>query len=158
MGRYVSGESWDGIYASPLSRAYDTAGIIAGYVGISAIHTDPRLKERNFGKLEGKDGFYRRQIYGEGPIPGAETWEEVQDRAFDAVSRIAREHPGTRLLVVAHGGVIGLLLHLFSNGEIVPGHPPLENLCMNMLTYDGNWNIEWYNRVVPELEALKAEV
>ena len=158
VGEHLAGNSWTKIYTSPLSRAYDTAAIIAEYTGFPDIFCEERLKERYFGQCEGMEGHRRREVFGRQPIPGAETWEDVQVRAFEAINSLAWNNPGARLLAVAHGGVIGTLLSLLSNGEITPGNPPLQNLCMNAFTYDGTWRIEWYNRVIPELERLQAGV
>jgi uncharacterized phosphatase len=158
VGQHLSGEQWDMIYASPLSRAYDTASIIAERVGIREIHTDPRLQERNFGEAEGMMIELRKENYRNRPIPGAESWEEVHARAVEVMEHIALLHRGNRILAVAHGGFIAGLLHVISGGEYIPGNPPLKNTCMNMLVYDGNWRIEWFNRVTPELELLTAGV
>lgn len=148
--------NWDYLYASPLSRAYGTAVTIAEKTGIPHISTDPRLQERHFGKAEGMDVALRKQYYNSRPIPGAETWNAVQARALEVMEELALRHPGSRLLVVSHGGLIGGLLSLISNGEIIPGNPPLRNACMNLLTYDGNWQVEWHNWVTPELAAVSA--
>src|SRR5262245_9217349 len=44
--------SWDRLYASPLLRAWDTAGILAGDRG-SVPHAEPALREIDAGALEG---------------------------------------------------------------------------------------------------------
>ncbi len=155
-GAYLAESNWDYLYASPLSRAYETAVTIADKIGISHISTDPRLQERHFGKAEGMDVALRKQYYNGVPIPGAETWEAVQARALEVVEELSLRHPDSRLLVVSHGGLIGGLLSLISKGEIVPGKPPLKNACMSLLTHDGSWQVKWYNWVTPELAAVSA--
>ena len=155
-GAYLADSNWDYLYASPLSRAYETAVTIAKKIGISHISIDPRLQERHFGKAEGMNVALRKQYYNKLPIPGAETWEAVQNRALEVVEELSLRHSGSRILVVSHGGLIGGLLSLISKGEIVPGNPPLKNACMNLLTYDGNWQVEWHNWVTPELAAVSA--
>jgi broad specificity phosphatase PhoE len=40
-------------------------------------------------------------------IPGAETWAEFSVRAGARLRRVANDHPGARVVVVCHGGVIG---------------------------------------------------
>lgn len=152
------GEAWDVLYASPLSRAYDTAAAIALTTGLSPINTDRRLQERHFGEAEGMDISVRHEYYKDRPIPGAETREDIQARGFEVIEEIALRHPGKRILIVSHGGLIANILFLLSRGEIVPGDPPLKNACMNLFSYDGHWHIEWYNRVTPELEAITAGV
>ena len=39
--------------------------------------------------------------------PGAETWAEFFVRAGARLRRIADDHPGERVVVVCHGGIIG---------------------------------------------------
>lgn len=153
---YLAGEKWDWMYSSPLSRAYDTASAIAERVGIRNIRVDQRLRERSFGEAEGIDVNLYREKYSGAPIPGAETWEDVQARAVEVINYLAMRHPDSRVLAVAHGGFISVLLALLSNGEINPRKEPLKNVCMNMFEYDGAWRILWYNRVTPELEVLTA--
>jgi len=154
VAEHLAGEQWDVLYSSPLSRAYDTALAIAESVGIRDISIDRRLKERHFGEAEGIKVATRREAYGNRPIPGAETREQVQARGIEVLEEIALRHPGRRILAVSHGGLIAGILTLLSGGEIVPGDPPLKNTCMNLFSYDGNWHIEWYNRVTSELEAI----
>ena len=155
-GAYLADSNWDCLYASPLSRAYETAVTIAAKIGISHISTDPRLQERQFGQAEGMHVALRKQYYNNRPIPGAETWEAVQNRALEVVEELSLRHSGSRILVVSHGGLIGGLLSLISKGVIIPGNPPLKNACMNLLTYDGSWQVEWHNWVTPELAAVSA--
>ena len=44
-------------------------------------------------------------------IPGAEPHEEFDERVWRGFQRIVAAHPDQRVMVVAHGGVIGQLLH-----------------------------------------------
>ena len=45
----------------------------------------------------------------DGDRPGGETREQHSERVLAAVERIARAHPGERVLVVAHGGCMRAL-------------------------------------------------
>ena len=156
-GEYLEQEHWDFLYASPLSRAYATAAAIGERIGISTIHTEPLLQERHFGQAEGMEVVLRKEFFRGKTIPGAETWEAVQARGLEIIEQLALRHPGARILVVTHGGFIGGLLSVISKGEIEPGNPPLKNACMNLLSYDGAWKVEWFNYVSPKLEAVTAE-
>jgi broad specificity phosphatase PhoE len=152
-GAYLTDFAWDAVYASDLGRAYETATIIADSVGLKSIAREPRLRERSFGEAEGLDINERKSRYADSSsIPGSEPWESVRTRGLEVLEEIAVDNPGRRVLVVSHGGVIMSVLSHISAGEIAPGRPPLKNLSMSLLRYSASWEIEFYNRVAPELE------
>lgn len=102
---------WDAIFSSPLSRAAETATIIAAELGLGAPATLPEVVERNYGEAEGMDYHTLDQQFPEGtPVPGRETHEEVAERALPALVDLARTHHGKAIIVVAHGGVIRSVL------------------------------------------------
>ena len=57
-GRLLARREWDGIYSSPLSRAFETASIIATEIGLDRPSTIDEIVERNYGAAEDKD--YKR--------------------------------------------------------------------------------------------------
>lgn len=102
---------WDAVIASPLSRAFETASIIAAELGLAEPTLLPAVVERNYGEAEGMDYRTLDEQFPEGtPVPGRETHEEVADRALPALLEIARQHPDQAVIVVAHGGVIRSVL------------------------------------------------
>jgi broad specificity phosphatase PhoE len=88
----------DAIYASDLSRAKETAEIIAARLGLPVV-TDPDLREKNWGTWEGLTGDERVHIelVGEAPI-------DHRNRVMRAVNRIVERHPEQQVVVVTHGG------------------------------------------------------
>ena len=52
LGRRMAKLKFDSLISSDLGRAQETASIIAEYTGHS-VETDSRLRERNYGALEG---------------------------------------------------------------------------------------------------------
>jgi len=111
-GALLARRQWDGIYASPLSRAYETASIIAGEIGLGAPIAIPELVERNYGQAEGMTGHDIDRLFPDGvEVPGRETREQVAARVIPAMHRLAAQHPGENLVVVAHGGVIRTVLN-----------------------------------------------
>lgn len=114
---YLSAEHLDAIYASPLRRAYQTAEAIAVNRGL-----DVRLREgiAEFDRFGGEyipaevlkaenDPRYHAVINGEWDTD-EETAEEFRQRVVDAVERLIEDHPGQRIAVVCHGGVINSYL------------------------------------------------
>jgi probable phosphoglycerate mutase len=123
-------ERWHAIYSSPLSRAYDTAAAIARRTGLT-IQTDPRLRERNQGMAEGTSLAERllRWPGGDWRVEaGTETDESLTDRGMVILTEIAKRHPGQRVLCVAHGGLIAVLLQAMlasagqANAPVFPGN------------------------------------
>lgn len=111
-GRLLVRREWDGIYSSPLSRAFETASIIASAVGLGRPDTIDGIVERNYGAAEGLNWEeIERQFPDNTPIPGRETRLEVAARVLPALVGLASSRPGTALLVVTHGGVIRSLLN-----------------------------------------------
>ncbi|MCD1573350.1 histidine phosphatase family protein [Agromyces mediolanus] len=117
-------ESWDAIYASPLSRAAETASIMAAGLGLAEPVHVPELVERRHGALEGLDPEGRAALEASAAtIEGLEPRSAVIERSSAALLALAERHPGGRLLAVAHGGVIhSLILHLSDWTLPAPGY------------------------------------
>jgi uncharacterized phosphatase len=112
-GLLLARRDWDGIYSSPLSRAYETATIIAAETGLDHVTTIPELAERNYGDAEGLN--YQQiedRFPGDTVVPGRETHHSVGERAVAALMTLARAHQGESLIVVSHGGLIRAVLNL----------------------------------------------
>jgi broad specificity phosphatase PhoE len=101
----------DGIVSSDLSRAAETAAIIAQQLGIGPVMVDERLRERDVGEWS---GLTRAEIdkgwpgwLEEGRRPdGFEDVEPVLERVLAAFETIRATTTGGSFLVVTHGGVI----------------------------------------------------
>ncbi|WP_022888202.1 histidine phosphatase family protein [Agromyces italicus] len=108
--RLVDGE-WDAVYASTLSRAAETAEIIAGVLELPAPRLFGALAERSHGVLEGLDHAGRAAVEAQAAtIEGLEPRSTVIARASAALAEIAAAHPGGSVVVVSHGGVIHSLI------------------------------------------------
>ena len=94
----LAGEDIDAVYASDLSRARETAEILAAKHGLTVV-VDPDLREKNWGNWEGLTSDERLHVEFEG-----ETSEAHRDRMLTAVERIVERHPEGRIVVVTHGG------------------------------------------------------
>ena len=96
------------IVASPLSRAYDTARIVAEAAGLE-IEVEEGLREVSFGSQEGQPmaGWFNDWIAGTMTPEGAESFADLRVRAVGAMNRaLARPAP---VLVVAHGALFRAL-------------------------------------------------
>jgi uncharacterized phosphatase len=116
-GGLLARRNWDAIYASPLSRAFETASIIASSVGLPAPTTEPLLVERNYGEAEGMTGTDIDALYPAGvDVPGRESREAVTARVLPALLAIAEQHHDQAVIVVSHGGVIRSVLNAVEHG------------------------------------------
>ncbi|WP_300266020.1 histidine phosphatase family protein [Microbacterium sp.] len=114
------------IYASPLVRAHETAQIIADQLGLESPQPAPDMREREFGAGEGLlvEEYLETYRDWQGLPDGAESLDEVRDRAISALDAIAadarrRSAPQAEsVIVVTHGGVIRSLLHHVSGGTL----------------------------------------
>jgi 2,3-bisphosphoglycerate-dependent phosphoglycerate mutase len=98
----------DAIYSSDLSRARQTAEVVATTHGLE-VRIDPRLRERSFGSWE---GLTREQIDARGERHhDGESDDEVRERVLEAIQAIADAHAGETVLVVSHGGALNTLWH-----------------------------------------------
>jgi len=117
-GELMRGRQWSRIVASPLGRAAETATIIADAIGMPGPELDAAFVERNYGDAEGLTGAELDARYPEGAeVPGRETREAVAERVVAALHRLAAEHPGESIVVVAHGGVIRSVLESVAPGR-----------------------------------------
>ena len=106
--------TFDGIYASSLQRAADTAAIIAEAIGVGPVQLLDDLMENAFGPWQGLTiheieeqwpGYLAEHRRPEGAEPTA----EVLARALRALRTIAAEHPGEQALVITHAGLMRTL-------------------------------------------------
>ncbi|MCS5713095.1 histidine phosphatase family protein [Herbiconiux sp. CPCC 205716] len=148
-GRVLAERHWDGIVASPLSRARETAEIIGSFVGIPDIELVDALVERRYGEVEGLNAseIEARFPDREAPVPGREKRSAVVARVLPALQALADEHPDASLIVVSHGGVIGSLVRyitekqLPAQGQLIANGSAhdfvIENGEVSMATFNG---------------------
>ena len=110
-GLLLARRRWDGVFCSPLSRALETATIIADELGLPAPTTIEALVERNYGEAEGLNFLEIERRYPDrGSVPGQESRDDVVARVLPALRELAAAHPDESLVVVSHGGAIRSVL------------------------------------------------
>jgi probable phosphoglycerate mutase len=102
---------WDGIVSSPLSRAYETASIIAQRLGLDEPHKLGDIVERAYGEAEGLTDQQLSHYPRDSVVPGRESRDAVAGRVIPALLRLAEENPDKRFIVATHGGVIRAVLN-----------------------------------------------
>ena len=109
------------VISSDLSRAKETAEIIADGLGVEVLHTSAELRERSYGEAEGIETSEFARRWGDwysAEVPGAESRADLRRRALRAIRRAVRDarrsaapHAPT-VVVVAHGALIReVMLH-----------------------------------------------
>jgi broad specificity phosphatase PhoE len=130
------------VYSSDLSRAAETAGILARVIHAD-VTLDRRLREIHQGEWQGRLAtdiqrlyameFGRRKADPQSVAPpGGETAADVMLRALASIHDIARAHPGGTVAVVSHGFLIATLLSHFRN-------LPIEKVW-DLVPQNGSWN------------------
>jgi len=135
-----------GVVASDLSRAHETARIVAVELGLAVAYVDPGLRERAFGVFEGLTREECETLHAEAwaawleskrPPQGGEAHEVLTARVVSAVCRVA-ERVATEeapALVVTHGAALRALVTQ-ATGEVPP---PVKNGAV--------WRIVWEGRI-----------
>ena len=120
LGERLSQHNITAIYSSPLSRALETARIIAGHCRLEPVPRDG-LREIGHGHWEGmkrqdvEERFAAEYAAWEAdPFTfapaGGESCVAVLARALPVIREVVTAHPGGRILVVSHKATLRLVL------------------------------------------------
>ena len=139
---------WDFIVASELSRAQETAQIIADRLHIPLLEPDQRLKERSFGQVEGLTWQEREEKWGadwETLELGQEKVEDIQARGLEFLNHTMEQYPEQNILVVSHGGFLSQLFTLL----LKEAHTErIGNLSLTVLERtEQEWTTILYNNI-----------
>jgi broad specificity phosphatase PhoE len=130
--RLVARTTWDIVVASPLSRAWKTATIVAPG---RWVQLEAGFREIDFGRWE---GLTREEIAARDPnlyeawqsqgltfdFPDGERRKAFQARVRSGLDRIL-DLPVASVLVVAHKGVVRTIVEALTEETLVPPHPEL---------------------------------
>jgi broad specificity phosphatase PhoE len=118
------------IYTSSLRRATQTADIIARRIGI-AVTVLEDLRELNVGDLDGRSDEQAWAIHDQvladwhaghhdSAFPGGENYHQMTARLAAALRRTAEHAPGSRVLIIAHCGIIRAAIPAICPGTPMP--------------------------------------
>jgi uncharacterized phosphatase len=129
---------WDVIVTSPLTRAYDTATIIATNLHYTnQIEVVQGLTERDFGKAEGLQ--LSKEVYEKmyaGDFEGIEQEQILQKRCMDTVLDLASRYPNQKILATTHSHFIkGLFTQIDPNIFFTTS---LKNGSLNYIEVENN--------------------
>ncbi len=121
VAAFLAEEAFDAVYMSPLQRAVQTAGEIAGALGL------PTTIEDGIAEYDRQSEFYIPvdELMSSDDPGIQEHWRALAEdrledvvadaatfrpRVHEAVERLVAAHPGQRIVAVCHGGVINVAL------------------------------------------------
>ena len=146
-------EHFAALYVSDLGRARQTAQPTSHALALP-VQLDPQLRERNYGIFEGLTRDEIAQQYPEGwvhikartpeyQIPDGESIAQFYARTLAVLGRLAAQHPGQQILVVAHGGILDCAYRAATDiGLMVPRGHALMNASINRVSFeDGNFKL-----------------
>lgn len=148
VAQALRGERASAVVSSDLARAWDTARVIAQASGAPLV-ADLGLRERHYGAWQGltvaeaqarwPEDVARWRASDPGFAPaGGEANTAFYARCVAAVQRIARQHTGSTLVLVTHGGVLDMLYRAATDVPLnVPRTWALPNAAINRLHWDG---------------------
>ncbi|BAJ76574.1 fructose-2,6-bisphosphatase [Microbacterium testaceum StLB037] len=137
------------IVSSDLSRAAETADILAEALGTTVSLRMPGLQERSYGDAEGMDAPSFYETYGPwhaADVPNAETWPVVRERALAALAEAVASAPdGVDVIAVAHGALIREVILFATDGAFPREGERLPNCSATTFRLDGDsWEMLAY--------------
>jgi len=150
LARRLNNRKFTAFYASDLTRAIETAEIVAVPHGMT-VEPVPALREVNFGSWEGltfkeiKERFTElAQRWWDNPmdipVPEGETLAELALRVNGAVRWIVEHHlDGQEVVVVSHGGPIRTIIATVLGMDLnYYWRLRLDNACLNIIDFSSS--------------------
>jgi probable phosphoglycerate mutase len=146
LAQALAGEPIRAIYASDLSRAWETAQHLGRAHSLEVI-PEKGLRERRFGEFEGKtfreieaclpeQAQRWRQREPDFAPPGGESLVQLKQRVEEACAQLAARHAGELIALVGHGGVMDVLYRAATRVHIqAPRTWALGNAAINRLLW-----------------------
>jgi len=146
LAKRIKEEEWDCIFSSDLSRAKETAEIVATAIGLP-VYTDQRLREMHKGETEGTTLEERIARWGEeweSLELGIEADPSISGRGTSFISEVIASYPGRNVLVVSHGALIALTVKALVPEQDTEQH--IHNTSVTIIEQSGSkWRCELFN-------------
>lgn len=135
LGERRRGQRIAAVFSSDLERSVETARI-AFPGGRPPIHQDARLRECDYGDLNGRPSRLvaaRRARHVDEPFPGGQSYRQVLAATEDFLRDLARDWDGRRVLLIGHTANRWALDCLFTG-------TPLQDLLEDPFTWQPGWS------------------
>ena len=150
----LAAEKIDAVVVSDLYRAQHTAKILTAGRAL-AMTSDATLRERCFGAGEGMtyaemDSKYPQMfaqtglVDAEFTLPDGETRADFHARVKTSIEKLAVAHAGKCLLIVTHGGVLGVIYRWLNEMPVASAQRvAIPNVAYNRISIEPHgWKIE----------------
>jgi broad specificity phosphatase PhoE len=120
LGERRRGENLAAVYVSDLGRAIETATIAFQGTPV-ALTPEPRLRECNYGRLNGMPASRldeERLLRVDVPFPDGESYRDVVARMESLVADLRAGHEGERVLLISHSAPKWALDHLLHGAPL----------------------------------------
>ena len=154
LAERLAGAGVEAIGVTPLRRTQQTAAPLAGRLGL-ATELVSELAEVHLGEWEGR---YRQRVAQRDPlvervwaaerwdlIPGAEPAGVLAARVRRGVAALVAAHPGQRLAMFTHGGVIAQALADAARSRPFAFLPVANTAISRLLVAGDRWLVRSYN-------------
>jgi len=162
LASFLVRRSIDAVYSSTMLRARQTAEAIAGAIGCSTTPLDA-LHECDVGAWEGMDWASIRREFPEAygrfhedpvthPYLEGESYGDVLRRAHPVIDRLLSQHPGERIVVVAHNVVNRVIAATLLGLDLRRAQSLRQsNCCINVIRrHQGKTELVTYNSMLYE--------
>jgi probable phosphoglycerate mutase len=156
LAAWLAVEGLDAIVTSPLRRARETSAPLADALGIEPV-VDPGVSEYDAASdeyipieelREAKDDRWYATIEGRWDDAGGIDPAEFQRLVVPAVDAVIDGHPGQRVAVVAHGGVINVYLaHVLGLARHLWFHPEYTSISRVLASRSGPRSVSSLNEL-----------
>ncbi|MGC6768713.1 histidine phosphatase family protein [Enterococcus sp. LJL128] len=162
LGKHLAGIAFDQVVVSTQKRAMDTANYILTenhHLNGMTLQYHDGLREIGFGEKEAmKVDFMNQQtkylrerpdLYDPSGF-GGETYDELVARGSAVISELEERHPEGKVLVVAHGVLLIVLINYLSGQEKRNWRKngPLENTSLTILHKEGkHYTVDTFNDI-----------
>lgn len=153
----LSGRAVGRLISSTARRALETAAPVAAALGLK-VEPEGDLVEIDCGELSGRGDQGARTCYedtyaiwisgdGDHPIPGGESWNQIERRMLRAFSRLGEPSWPGAVVMVGHGGSMRIALATLVGPEAAQAVGYLPNAGIMQLSPKANgvWELESYD-------------
>lgn len=102
LGEQIADQQFDVVFCSDLKRAIDSADL--GFGGKYKIIQDDRLRECNYGDMNGKPESFKENMddFIDNPFPGGESYRDTEARLESFCKFLKENYDGKHVAIVAH--------------------------------------------------------